>query len=72
MKAVKIRTGDQLGNLWQGGDQMSTGQTETGSGDAPTPSGSEFCSEEDYEPSPSRPNMHAGGEGLHVNGLLGM
>ena len=28
---------------------MSTGQAETGTGDAP-PSGSEVCSEEDYEP----------------------
>ena len=29
---------------------MSAGQAETGSGDAP-PSGSQVCSEEDYEPS---------------------
>ena len=47
---------------------MSTGQTETSSGDAP-PSGSEVCSEEDYEPSSSRPTTHAqGGEGLMLMG----
>jgi len=52
---------------------MSEGQAGTGSGDAP-PSGSEVCSEEDCEPSSSRPTTHAqvGGEGLHVNGLSGM
>ena len=51
---------------------MSTGQAETGLGDVP-PLGSEVCSEEDYEPSSSRPTTHAqGGEGLHANGLLGM
>ena len=51
---------------------MSTGQDETGSGDAP-PSGSEVCSEEDYEPSSSRPATHAqGGGGLHADGLSGM
>ena len=37
---------------------MSTGQAETGSGDA-SPSGSEVCSEEDYEPSSSQPTTHA-------------
>jgi len=51
---------------------MSEVQAETSSGDAP-PSGSEVCSEEDYEPSSSRPTTHAqGGEGLHANGLSGM
>ena len=51
---------------------MSEVQAETSSGDAP-PSGSEVCSEEDYEPSSSRPTMHAqGGEGLHAHGLSGM
>ena len=58
---------------------MSEVQAETGSGDAP-PSGSEVCSEEDYEPSredyepsSSRPTTHAqGGEGLYANGLSGM
>jgi len=39
---------------------MSTGQAETGSGDVP-PLGSEVCNEEDYEPSSSRPTMHAQG-----------
>ena len=41
---------------------MSEVQAETGSGDAP-PSGSEVCSEEDYEPSSSRPTTHTQGEG---------
>ena len=51
---------------------MSEVQAETSSGDAP-PSGSEVCSEEDYEPSSSRPTTHAqGGEGLYANGLSGM
>ena len=50
MKAIKIRTGEQLENIWQGGDEMSEVQAETSSGDAP-PSGSQVCSEEDYEPS---------------------
>ena len=50
---------------------MSTGRVETSSGDAP-PSGSEVCSEEDYEPSSSQPTTHAQGEGLHANELLGM
>jgi len=49
MKAIKIRTGEQLESIWQGGDEMSRGQAEASSGDAP-PSGSEVCSEEDYEP----------------------
>ena len=71
MKAIKIRTAEQLQHIWQGGDCMSTGQAETSSGDAP-PSGSEVCSEEDYEPSSSRPATHAqGGEG-HADGLSGM
>ena len=35
MKAVRIRTGEQLENIWQGGDQMATGQAETGSKDVP-------------------------------------
>ena len=73
MKAVRIRTGEQLENIWQGGDQMATGQAETGSKDAPPPSGSEVCSKEDYEPSSSRPTTHMQeGEGLHGNGLSGM
>ena len=42
MKAIKIRTGEQLENIWQGGNQF---------GGCPHPSGSEVCSEEDYEPS---------------------
>ena len=67
MKAVKIRTGDQLGNIWQGGDQMSTGQAESGAGDAP-PSVSEVCSEEDYEPSSSRPTTHNGGRDCMLMG----
>ena len=72
MKAIKIRTGEQLESIWQGGDEMSRGQAEASSGDAP-PSGSEVCSEEDYEPSSSRPTSHAqGGEGLRANGLSGM
>ena len=51
---------------------MSEVQAESGSGAAP-PSGSEVCSEEDYEPSSSRPTKHAqGGEGLYANGLSGM
>ena len=53
MKAIKIRTGEQLKNIWQGGDETSEVQAETSSGDAP-PSGSEVCSEEDYEPSRGR------------------
>ena len=52
MKAIKIRTGEQLKG-WQGGDGMSEVQAETSLGDAP-PSGSEVCSEEDYEPSRGR------------------
>ena len=64
MKAIKIRTGEQLKNIWQGGNQF---------GGCPHPSGSEVCSEEDYEPSSSRPTTHTqGGEGLYANGLLGM
>ena len=35
MKAIKIRTGEQLENIWQGGDQMATGQAETGLKDVP-------------------------------------
>ena len=35
MKAIKIRTAEQLQHIWQGGDCMSTGQAETSSGDAP-------------------------------------
>ena len=52
---------------------MSTGHcTETSLGDAP-PSGSEVCSEEDYESSSSQPTTHAqAGEGLHANGLSEM
>jgi len=50
---------------------MSELQAETGSGDAPT-SGSEVCSEEDYEPSSSQPTTHAQGrESLHANGVSG-
>ena len=41
---------------------MSEVQAGTGSGDAP-PSGSEVCSEEDCEPSSSRPTTHAQGRG---------
>ena len=52
MKAIKIRTGEQLKG-WQGGDGMSEVRAETSLGDAP-PSGSEVCSEEDYEPSRGR------------------
>jgi len=52
---------------------MSAGQAETGLGDAPPPSGSKVCSEEDCEPSSSQPPTHAhGGQGLHADGLLGM
>ena len=58
---------------------MSTGQAETGSGNAPL-QGQKFAvrktmsfREEDYEPSSSRPTTHMqGGEGLHANGLSGM
>ena len=46
MKAIKIRTAEQLQHIWQGGDGMSEVRAEGGSGDAP-PSGSEVCSEED-------------------------
>jgi len=74
-KAIKVRTGEQLETIWQGGDYMSTGQAETSSGDAPS-LGSEVCSEEDYEPSASRPATHAQGggglHGLHADGLWGM
>ena len=75
MKAIKIRTAEQLEIIWQGGDGMSEVRAESGSGDAP-PSGSEVCSEEDYEPSASRPATHAQGggglHGLHADGLWGM
>ena len=58
---------------------MSEVQAETGSRDAPL-QGQKFAArkttslrEEDYEPSSSRPTMHAqGGEGLYANGLSGM
>ena len=58
---------------------MSEVQAETSSGDVPL-RGQKFAArktmslrEEDYDPSSSRPNMHAQGvEGLHTNGLTGM
>ena len=43
MKAVKIRTGEQLGMIWQGGDWMCPGQAESGSGAAPPPRGQKFA-----------------------------
>ena len=46
---------------------MSTGQAESGAGDAP-PSVSEVCSEEDYEPSSSRPTTHNGGRDCMLMG----
>ncbi len=55
---------------------MSEGQTETGLGDAP-PSGSEVCSEEDYEPSRGRlrafiiTTYHAGARGGRDYMLMG-
>ena len=49
MKAIKLKIGEHLENICQGGDQMSTGQAKTASGDT-SPSGSDICSEEDYEP----------------------
>ena len=58
---------------------MSEVQAETSLGDTPL-RGQKFAArktmslcEEDYEPSSSRPTMHAqGGEGLYANGLSGM
>ena len=78
MKAIKIRTGEQLKG-WQGGDGMSEVRAETGLGNAPL-RGQKFAArkttslrEEDYEPSSSQPTMHAqGGEGLYANELSGM
>ena len=79
MKAIKIRTAEQLQHIWQGGDGMSEVRAETSLGDAPL-RGQKFAArktmslcEEDYEPSSSRPASHAqGGQELHANGLSGM
>ena len=79
MKAIKIRTGEQVENIWQEVIRCLKCKLKAVRG-LPPLRGQKFAArktpslrEEDYEPSSSRPTTHAqGGEGLHANGLSGM